>query len=213
MSAKRKRRTHGRARAAARLARTAAAIRCVAPPGNRLCAARSALLLIDVQERVAGAVADAPSVIAHCTKLLRAAGVLGVPILVTEHCPDRLGATVAAVRSLLGTAQVCSKTHFSAADEPAIARRVAAFNRPQLVIAGLEAHVCVLQSALAFAERGLRPFVVADAIGARSATSHTIAVERMRAAQVPIVTTEMVLFEWLEHADRPELNELLALVK
>jgi nicotinamidase-related amidase len=77
----------------------------------------------------------------------------------------------------------------------------------------MEAHVCVLQTALGFSERGYRPHVVADAAGSRRASSHALAIERLRAASVPALSTEMVLFEWLEHAERPELRELLALVK
>ena len=84
---------------------------------------------------------------------------------------------------------------------------------PQIVIAGMEAHVCVLQTALGLAERGYRPHVVADAAGARDEGARALAFERLRAADIAVVSVEMVLFEWLEHAGRPELRELIALVK
>ncbi len=213
MSAKRGRRTHGRARAAARRARSAAAVRAAGPLGLRLRAPRSLLLVVDVQERLVAAVNAAERVIRGCDVLVRAATLLHVPILYTEHCPDRLGPLVPRLRTLAGVDAVLGKTHFAAADEPALAQRVATFNRPQIVIAGLEAHVCVLQSAIAFAERGYRPHVVADACGSRDEASHALALDRLRAADIAVMSTEMVVFEWLEHAGRPELRELVSLLK
>jgi nicotinamidase-related amidase len=213
MSAKRARRKHGRARAAARRARSVASVRAAGPLGLRLRAPRSLLLIVDVQERLLPAVQDAERVMGRCESLLRAARLLGVPVLLTEHCPEQLGTLVARLQALAGADCVLSKTHFSALDEPAVAQRIAAANRPQIVIAGMEAHVCVLQTALGLAERGYRPHVVADASGSRDPRAAEIAFERLRAAEVTVVTVEMVLFEWLEHAARPELRELIALVK
>lgn len=213
MTSKRSRRTHGRARAAARRARTAAAVRAAGPLGLRLRAPRSLLLVVDVQERLAPAISAAERVIRACDTLVRAATLLNVPVLFTEHCPDRLGPLVAPLRTLAGAEAVLAKTHFGAADEPALAQRVAAFNRPQIVIAGLEAHVCVLQSAIAFAERGYRPHVVADACASREEAAHALALARLRAADIAVVSTEMVVFEWLEDAERPELRHILSLLK
>jgi nicotinamidase-related amidase len=213
MSAKRTRRKHGRARAAARRARSAASVRAASPLGLRLRAPRSLLLIVDVQERLVPAVQEAERVVGRCESLLRAARLLGVPVLLTEHCPEQLGTLVPRLQALAGADCVLSKTHFSALDEPAVAQRIATANRPQIVIAGMEAHVCVLQTALGLAERGYRPHVVADASGARDPGAAEIAFERLRAAEVAVVNTEMVLFEWLEHAARPELRELIALVK
>ena len=213
MNAKRKRRSHGRARAAARLARTAASIRSGGPAGARLRSAHSLLLIVDMQERIASAVADAPGVLRQCEVLLRAASVLSVPVMMTEHCPEQLGATVAALRTLADPRAIHAKTHFAAADEPALAQYIAACGRPQIVIAGVESHVCVLQTAVALAERGYASYVVGDATGSRLEQSRALAFERMRGAGVQVVSTEMVLFEWLEHAQRRELREILALIK
>jgi nicotinamidase-related amidase len=210
---KRKRRTHGRARAAARRARSAASVRALSPLGLRLRASRSLLLIVDVHERLAPAVHGAEHVIANCAILMRAATLLGVPMLVTEHCPQQLGPTVASLSALAPAGAILTKVNFSAADEPAVAQRIAHLNRPQIIIAGMESHVCVLQTALGLTERGYRAHVVADASGSRRASSHAVALDRLRAASVPAVTTEMVLFEWLEHAERPQLRELLALIK
>ncbi len=212
-AAKRKRTAHERARVSARRARTAASVRALGPLGLRLRANRSVLMIVDVQEKLAPAVHETDRVVANCAILMRAATRLAVPLVVTEHCTERLGPTVPALAPLTTRSGMLSKVHFCAADEPVVAQRLASLGRPQVVIAGMEAHVCVLQTALGFAERGYRPHVVADAVGSRRALSCTVALERLRAAGVTVVTTEMVVFEWLDHADRPELTELLALIK
>ena len=213
MNAKRTRRTHGRARAAARRAGSAAAVKAAGPLGLRLRAPRSLLLIVDVQERLVPAVQEADRIVRACEVLIRAARLLGVPVLATEHCPQQLGPLVPELRALATAGCVLAKAQFGAADEPAVAQRLAAVNRPQVVIAGMEAHVCVVQTALGLAERGYRPHVVADACGAREEAARAIALDRLRAGNVAVVSLEMVLFEWLEHAGRPELRELLALVK
>jgi nicotinamidase-related amidase len=210
---KRKRRPHERARAAVRRARSVASVRSGGPLGLRLRAPRSLLLIVDVHEKLAPAVHDAARVIGNCAVLVRAATKLSVPTLMSEHSPERLGPTVAELKSLVRAADVLRKTHFSCADEPALIQRIASLSRPQIVIAGMEAHVCVLQTALGLAERGYRACVVADATGSRQPESHAIALQRLRMVGIAVVTTEMVLFEWLEHADRPEFRELLALIK
>jgi nicotinamidase-related amidase len=213
-AAKRKRRPHERARASVRRARASATIRTSGGPlGLRLRAPRSLLLIVDVQEKLVPAIPASEQVLGNCALLLRAAARLGVPTLVSEHCPERLGPTVENLRSLVRAHEIVPKVQFSAADEPALIQRIAAAARAQIVIAGMEAHVCVLQSALGLAERGYRCCVVGDAIGSRAATSHALAMDRLRQAQIPVVAAEMVVFEWLERADRPEFRELLELIR
>lgn len=213
MNAKRARPSHKRARAAARLARSAASVGSGGPLGLRLRAGRSLLVVVDVHERLLPTIDGADRVVAQCRALMTMANRLGVPVLVTEHVPHKLGPTTDALRTLANVSSVVAKHHFSGADEPAIAQRVAAAGRLQLLIAGLEAHVCVLQTALGFAERGYRPHIVADACGSRRDEWRAIAMDRARLAGIPVVTAEMVMFEWLEHAERPEMRDLIALIK
>jgi nicotinamidase-related amidase len=210
---KRKRRTHGRAKAAARRAGSVATARGVGPLGLRLHANHSLLLIVDVHERLVPAIEQATRVIENCSRLIRGAARLGVPVLMTEHCPERLGPALEAIRVLVPRSNTISKTHFAAADEPQVIQRLAGLSRAQIVIAGLEAHVCVLQTALALAERGYRVYVVADAIGARRESSRQAAISRLQSANVTVITTEMALFEWLEHAERAEFRELLSIIK
>lgn len=213
MITKRARPSHKRARASARLARSAASVAASGPLGLRLRASRSALLIVDVHERLLPTIDQADRVVDRCRALMKMARLLRVPILVTEHVPHKLGPTTDALRALVTDGEVLAKRHFCAADEPSVAQTLAAAGRPQLVIAGLESHVCVLQTALGFAERGYRPHVVADACGSRREEWRAVAMDRLRAAAVPVVTAEMVMFEWLEHAERPEMRELIALIK
>ncbi len=105
------------------------------------------------------------------------------------------------------------KIQFDAVSEPACAERFAALDRPQAVIAGTEAHVCVLQTALGLKQAGYEPYLVVDAVSSRNATDKAAAVGRLRDAGVAAVTTEMVLFEWLARGDTAEFRDLLPLIK
>lgn len=178
-----------------------------------LSAARSCLVVVDVQERLAPAIANAEAVVARVSIVMRAAQRLGIPILVTEQYPKGLGPSVAAVAALAPPGATVSKVHFSSAAEPEFASRVEALDRDQLVVVGMEAHVCVLQTALGLAESGYRVAVVADAVGSRREQDRALALERMRAAGLTIVSSEMVVFEWLHRAATPEFKEVSALIK
>lgn len=157
--------------------------------------------------------ADARSVYGGCALLLRAAERLGIPLTVSEQYPKGLGPTVGELKVLVSPDSIVEKLHFSCAAEPAVAQRVQALGREQVVIAGIEAHVCVLQSALGFKALGHQVFVVADACSSRNPANHQAAMRRLEAAGVGVVTTEMVVFEWLHRAGTPEFKELVALVK
>ncbi|WP_457093462.1 hydrolase [Microvirga sp. P5_D2] len=182
-----------------------------------LSAQRSQFIVVDVQARLMPAIADADQVLANAGILLKAAGRLGVPVTVTEQYPKGLGTTVESVlEALPPEAVVFSKTTFSAAGDAAIAERIAALRgegRDQLVICGAEAHVCVLQTALAFRNAGFNIFVVADAVSSRSQHSVNAACARLLHAGCHWVTTEMVVFEWMERAATDDFRALSPLIK
>jgi nicotinamidase-related amidase len=171
------------------------------------------LLIVDVQQKLAPHVDQHERVIRKCLALVRAAKLLGMPLLISEHCPDRIGSTVPSLLGVVSPNEVFKKTHFSCADEPSGLSKVTALDRKQAVVAGMEAHVCVMQSVLGLAERGFQPFVVADAVGSRNDVDRATAIERMGAAGCSIVTAEMTIFEWMYRADIPEFRDLLAVVK
>jgi len=175
--------------------------------------ARSQLLIVDVQERLLPAMHDPEAVENGCNRLIRAAQELSLPLTVSEQYPKGLGPTVAGLRDLLADDVVLAKTEFSCAGNPEIMARMTAADRQQVVIAGIEAHVCVLQTAVTLRERGYEPVVVMDASSSRQPESQRMAGERLRANGVEMVTGEMVLFEWLRQAGTPEFKALSGLIK
>lgn len=174
---------------------------------------QACLLVIDVQERLLPAVADPEGVVRGCESLILGAQRLGLPVLVSEQYPRGIGHTVAQLRRHVDDAAVLEKMHFSCGEDAAIAGRLAALARPQVVVCGIEAHVCVLQSALRFQEIGYQVFTAADACSSRDPRNAEAAFARMSANGVEVVTTEMVLFEWLHRAGTPEFKDLLKLIR
>ncbi len=106
-----------------------------------------------------------------------------------------------------------AKTHFDASAEPAFRANLDELNRPTIVVLGVEAHVCVLQTVLGLKARGYHPVLVADAISSRTLMSRDAAIDRMRQNGVEILTTEMVIFEWLRAAETPAFKALLPMIK
>ena len=173
----------------------------------------SQLLLIDIQERLAPATLDGERVAERAGILLDAAALLGVPHTVSEQYPRGLGPTVAAVREKADPARIFDKVHFSCQADDRLAAVLAGTGRRDTILCGMEAHVCVLQTALDLAEAGYRVHVAADAVTSRTARNRDLAVERMREAGIEIVSTEMVLFEWLRTAGHPEFRAVSALIR
>jgi nicotinamidase-related amidase len=173
----------------------------------------SALLLIDFQIRLMTAIAAADGVIANARRLQAAAQMLEVPVLLTEQNPAGLGPTMGELRPAAEAAgsPILAKQSFDACRAPGFFEHLP--ERPALVLAGCEAHVCVLQTALGLMAAGRRVHVVRDAVGARRPESKTAALERLARHGAEIVTTEMVLFEWLETAGHPRFREVMALIK
>jgi nicotinamidase-related amidase len=174
---------------------------------------RSILLVVDVQERLAPAIAGAEALVERISTLLRAAVELDVPILATEQYSKGLGATVAPLAGLLPPESVFEKIHFNAAFEPGFVERVRELDRPQIVVTGTETHVCVLQTTLGLRAAGFDCFLVADAVGSRDPENRHFGMERMRANGVEIVTSEMVMFEWLRRGSTPAFKRVLPLIR
>ncbi|MGH8799589.1 MAG: hydrolase [Casimicrobiaceae bacterium] len=165
-------------------------------------AERSMLLAIDLQEKMLPAIADHAEVASNCAWLLRAATRIGVPVAGIEQNPRGLGPLVPEIRALLPERAVATKTHFSSVAARAL-RDLPGADRAQIVIIGVEAHVCVLQSALDLYHEGKEVYCVADCVGSRRQLDRDVALARMRQAGVRIVSREMVVFEWLADAATP----------
>ena len=177
-------------------------------------ASTSQLIIIDIQERLAPAIHQGDAALKATLLLNQTAQKLGVPVTVTEQYPKGLGATVPALKSALANdATIFEKIFFSAMREPAFARHLQAQERQQLVICGMEAHVCVLQTALDAHAAGFDVALVTDAIGSRVDHSRAIALQRAQQAGLMLVTAEMVVFEWLERAGTDDFKAIAPLLK
>jgi len=171
--------------------------------------ARSLLLIIDVQVRLMPAIAEGAAVIANTGRLRAAAGLLDVPVLVTEQNAGGLGPTVPDLAPEPGAA--FAKMRFGAVQAPGFLDRLPA--ERACVVTGCEAHICVLQTVLGLLEAGRRVHVVADAVGSRTIGNRDAALARMAAHGAEIVTAEMVVFEWLGTARHPRFREVVRLIK
>lgn len=170
----------------------------------------STLLMIDFQAKLMRAIDDAATAIGNAGRLLGAAQMLGVPVLFTEQNVNGLGATVPELSSR-ANGPVAHKMTFDACRAAGFADMLA--DRPEVIVTGCEAHVCVLQTALGLLDAGRRVYVVRDAIGARRTESKEAAIRRMERHGADIVTTEMVVFEWLETAEHPRFRAAAALIR
>jgi nicotinamidase-related amidase len=177
-------------------------------------AENSLLLVVDVQERLLPKVRDAQAVLRNLTILVRAARHLDIPVMATEQYPRGLGHTVEPLSGLLPDGCVLEKTWFSAVSDALLGERLSESGRSHILICGTEAHVCVLQTATELqAAPGWQVFLAADATSSRTAENHRLALERLARRGVELLSTEMVVFEWLRHSDRPEFRDLLALIR
>ena len=175
-------------------------------------AIESSLVLVDYQARLMPAIHRADEVIAKALVLARAATLLEVPVLGTEQNPERLGPNTEALARLCR--HTVSKTHFGACEDGLLAALDAqAPGRRKVVIAGCEAHVCMLQTALGLLHAGRDVYVVENASGSRRLSDHAAAMRRLAQAGATLVTHEMVLFEWLHDCRHPHFREVLALIK
>lgn len=184
---------------------------------NMLCdAALSQLVVVDIQGRLAGVMAgeDRERVIRNAGILLQAAERLAIPQIATEQYPRGLGPTEEAVAAhFTDSLSRVEKTCFACSGEAVFREALAANERRQVILCGMESHVCVLQTALELVAAGYAVFVVEDAVCSRSMANHRNALERMRGAGVVISNTESVLFEWLRDARHEHFKQLSALIK
>lgn len=175
-------------------------------------AEESVLVIIDMQERLVPAMQAPARTIRNSRTLLSSAHELGIPVIMTEQYPAGLGHTVPELAGTPGTI-VLEKMHFSCMEDDSFAETLARLGRKQVVLAGMEAHICVVQTAASMIEQKYEVFVVSDATASRTLESEQACIARLSASGVGIVTTEMVVFEWLGKAGTPAFKTLLPLIK
>jgi len=180
---------------------------------HRLTRASAGLIVVDIQERLLPAIFEKERMVQNVVRLIKSAAILGVPIFATEQYRKGLGATDAEVTAALAGVAPIEKVAFSACGAAGLSASVKAKKTSDIILCGIEAHVCVCQTCLDLLDQEFKVFVVADAVSSRAPENYRIGVERMRDAGAVIVSTEMVLFELLEKAGTEEFKQILALVK
>jgi nicotinamidase-related amidase len=169
----------------------------------------SALLVVDFQSKLMPAINEGEAVTANARRLIDAAQLFQVPILFTEQNVSGLGSTVSALRT--DTANIAHKMTFDACRMPGFLQVLP--ERSDFIVSGCETHVCVLQTVMGLLGAGHHVYVVRDAMGSRHAESKETAIRRMEQNGAEVVTTEMVLFEWLQTADDLRLRKVIDLIR
>ncbi len=173
----------------------------------------SLLLVIDVQERLVGAL-DKDIVVKRTATLAKAAKILEIPTIATEQYPKGLGPLVEPIKEMLApNTPIIEKTSFSAVKEDGFMDVLKSFNKKQIVICGIETHVCVHQTAADLINEGFEVYVVKDACASRKKYEFKQGIERMQENGAKITCLEIVLFEWLKNAKNPHFKEIQALIK
>jgi isochorismate hydrolase len=182
---------------------------------DQLNAARAMLLVIDMQEKLMPLILDQHGVTSSACKIIRAIKVLGIPVIATEQYPRGIGGTVTPIRDALSrcTVQSLEKPTFSGWADPTVRQAILALDRPQIIIIGVETHVCVQQTALDLASRDYDVFVCADAVGSRGRMDYECSLHRMRQNGVMVTTVEGVIFELCQSSAAPRFKELLEIIK
>lgn len=171
------------------------------------------LVVIDVQGKLAQLMDHKTELFKNLRIMVQGAQALSVPILVTEQYPQGMGSTIPEVSALLPGATPISKTSFSCCGADGFNAALRPLNRRQVMLTGIEAHICVQQTAQDLVRSGYEVHVVADAVSSRTSENKRIGLEKMRHAGVVITSTETALYELLKAAEGPQFKQVLKLVK
>ena len=174
----------------------------------------TALTVIDVQGRLSGLIQSQEKVLTHIQYLIKAAIAFGLPILWSEQAPDKIGDTIAPIKDLLyPLVKPIAKRSFSCYGAPEYVDHLKKLNRRQILITGIETHVCVYQTSRDLHRHGYEVHLVADAVSSRHAFDRDTAINRLRDEGITITTTEMAFCELLKTADHPKFKEILSYLK
>lgn len=179
---------------------------------TRLHLNRAMLLVIDIQDAFAPHIHEMDRVIQRSGIAIQAANTLDLPIVVTEQYPTGLGHTVEPIRKHLGQLTPLAKTAFSVLGDPTAQQAILDTGRTEVLIVGIETHVCINQTALDLFEMGLRPVILTDAVSSRRPHDHTTALARLASAAT-ITTTEAALLEMLGHSKHPAFKDISRLIR
>jgi nicotinamidase-related amidase len=173
----------------------------------------SLLLIIDIQQAMLKVIENWEEIAWKVNQLTRAADIFDIPVLLTEQYPKGLGATIPQVLQAIQSPRVCHKEHFSACQEEGFLAELRALGRPRIILAGMEAHVCVLQTGLDLIQAGFELQLAADAVASRTLFNRDTGIDLLRQAGVVITSTEIVIFEWIHRSNTDEFRRVHPILK
>ncbi|OFI36447.1 hypothetical protein BFC17_00590 [Alteromonas lipolytica] len=173
----------------------------------------TALIVIDIQGKLARLMDNSDSMISATAILTKAMQTLGIPVLFVEQLPDKLGSTVDELKPLIPAGDAFAKATFSALKTESIEQQLAAINRQQWLVCGIEAHICVYQTVMDLLASGKEVHLVTDGIASRDPLNKQLAISKMHAAGAQLTGVEMAIFELLERADTQAFKAILPLIK
>ena len=171
------------------------------------------LLVVDIQERLLPQIEDSANLTKNAIVLIQCCKILNLPVLVTEQYPEGIGPTAAPLSTDLGQYPKITKRTFSCCREPLFMKALKETGRNQIIIIGIETHVCVFQTAADLLQKGYKVQVVADAVGSRAGANKKIGLDRMKAFGTEITSVESAIFELLETSACPEFKQILRFIK
>ncbi len=173
----------------------------------------TALCIIDVQGKLAHLMHEKEALFENVERLIKSAQILDMPIILTEQYPKGLGPTLSQFTELMPEVEPIDKLSFSCCANDEFSEKIRKLGRRQLLISGIETHICIYQTSLDLIEAGYQPHLVADAVSSRSEFNKNIALNRMKDAGAFLTTTEMALFELLHSAEGPNFKAISKLIK
>ncbi len=180
---------------------------------SRLISREGAVLaIIDVQDKLIQRVVNKEVIIKNITKLVKFAKIIGMPIILTEQYPKGLGRTVDPIRKLIPSVRPIEKLSFNCFLSEEFRRKLEEIDTTTLILVGIEAHICVIQTALCGLDK-FKIYVISDAISSRRKEDLTTAIERMRREGVTLASTEMLIYEMLKEAGTDEFKKALEIIK
>ncbi len=179
----------------------------------RILQKETAATVVDIQEKLLPHMHDGRTMLQNCLKLIEGLHILSVPVIITQQYTKGLGSTDQSIIGKFPEFNYIEKTSFSCFEEPAFREEITILGKPDIIICGIEAHVCVLQTCLDLIDGGFRPVVVADCTSSRNPDDKLIAIERMRQEGARITTMESILFELTRNAGNELFKKISGLVK
>jgi nicotinamidase-related amidase len=174
---------------------------------------RTLLVVVDLQEKLLPAIPARERIVGHSRLLLRLAREVKVPVLLTTQYSKGLGVIVPEIRAEAPAAQAFDKTSFGCFGDEAISAAIEASDRDQLLVCGIETHICVTQTVLGAFEKGYEVHVCSDAVGARTEENHHVGLGRMERSGAVLSSAEMAVYELLGRSDSPAFKQMLPLLK